>query len=85
MQWVNVRCCVELLLMSVLYNAFAGCNSLTSVLEEFKHFDDGLKQPGTLLALSLRRSYSQFRSNCARPSQVSVQISENKIINKDRG
>jgi hypothetical protein len=52
MQWIHVRCCVELLLISAIYNAFAGCNSLTSALQEFQHFDD-LKRLGTLLALSL--------------------------------
>jgi hypothetical protein len=52
MQWVHVRCCVELLLISAVYNAFSGCNSFTSAVEEFRHFDD-LKRLGTLLALSL--------------------------------
>jgi hypothetical protein len=52
MQWVHVRCCVELLLISAIYNAFSGCDSLASVINEFQHFDD-LKRLGTLLAVSL--------------------------------
>lgn len=52
MQWVHVRCCVELLLISVIYNAFSKCNSFASVVDKFQHFDD-LKRLGTLLALSL--------------------------------
>ncbi len=52
MEWVHVRCCVELLLISTVYSAFAGCNSFSAKLAEFQHFDD-LKKLGTLLALSL--------------------------------
>jgi len=52
MQWVHVRCCVELLLISAVYNSFAGCTSFTSAVHEFQRFDD-LKRLGTLLALSL--------------------------------
>jgi hypothetical protein len=43
---------VELLLISAVYNAFAGCSSFTSVLYDFQQFDD-MKRLGTLLALSL--------------------------------
>jgi hypothetical protein len=41
-----------LLLISAIYNAFSGCASFASAIDEFQHFDD-LKRLGTLLALSL--------------------------------
>lgn len=47
---LRVRCCVELLLISVIYNAFSKCNSVAAVVYEFQHFDE-LKQLGTLLAI----------------------------------
>jgi hypothetical protein len=50
MQWVHVRCCVELLLISVVYNAFSACDSVMSAVYEFQQFDE-LKRLGTLLAL----------------------------------
>jgi hypothetical protein len=47
---VRVRCCVELLLISVVCNAFAGCDSLGKAWAAFQHFDD-VKRLGTLLAI----------------------------------
>jgi hypothetical protein len=47
---LRVRYCVELLLISVLYNAFSKCDSVSSIVYEFQHFDE-LKQLGTLLAI----------------------------------
>jgi hypothetical protein len=52
MQWIHMRCFVELLLISAVAKAFADCNSLTSALHTFQRFDD-LERLGTLLAFSL--------------------------------